>query len=574
MRQLMLGNRAIARGLYEAGCSFVSSYPGTPSTEITEEAAKFPEIYAEWAPNEKVAAEAALGASIAGARSFCAMKHVGLNVAADLLYTAAYTGVNGGMVLAVADDPGMHSSQNEQDSRHHAIAAKVPMLEPSDAQECKDFTMEAFRLSEAFDTPVMLRTCTRVAHSQSLVTQGQRQQIPLKAYVKNPAKYSMAPANAVRRHVQVEERLDDLRELAETTPLNRMELDDTSVGFITSGICYEYIKEAFPHASVLKLGLVHPLPRRLFAAFAQSVKRLYVVEELDPVIETHVRSLGIRVDGGKDLTGLLGELSQRRLAEAMGEAVAETAALEQALPARPPVLCPGCPHRGLFYVLGKLKLTVCGDIGCYTLGGAPPLNAMDTTICMGASLPVLHGFQKIRPDTADKAVAVIGDSTFMHSGMTGLANLVYNGSFATVLILDNGITGMTGHQQNPTTGLTLKGEPACAIKMEEVVRALGVRRVRVVDPGDLEETERAVKEELAVQEPSVIIARRPCALSRDAERKRPFHIDRETCRGCKMCMKPGCPAIQMKDGRAYIDASLCVGCGLCRQMCRFDAVCE
>ena len=574
MKQLMLGNKAVARGLYEAGCRFVSSYPGTPSTEITEEVAKFPEVYAEWAPNEKVALEAALGASIAGARSFCAMKHVGLNVAADPLYTASYTGVNGGMVICVADDPGMHSSQNEQDSRHHAIASKVPMLEPSDSAECKDFVLKAFKISEKFDTPVILRTCTRVAHSQSMVDLCDRDAPELREYIKNPQKYSMSPANAIQRHIFVEQRMRDLAEHAETCPVNRVEMGDTKLGFITSGTCYQYVKEVFPNASVLKLGLVNPLPTKLFMDFAAKVEKLYVIEEMDPIIETHVRALGIHVDGGKDLTGLLGELSQGKLAKAMGIELPESTALKEALPVRPPVLCPGCPHRGLFYTLGKLKLTVCGDIGCYTLGGSAPLNAMDTTICMGASISALHGFNTVRPDSADKRVAVIGDSTFMHSGMTGLANIVYNKSISTVLILDNSITGMTGHQQNPTTGLTLKEEPTYAIRMEDVCTALGVKRVRIADPADLAALEAAIKEEIAAEEPSVIIVRRPCALLKCVKHNPPFRVDTEKCKSCKMCMKLGCPAIKFENGKATVDSTLCVGCGLCKQMCKFDAIRE
>lgn len=574
MKQLMLGNQAAARGLYEAGCRFVSSYPGTPSTEITEEVAKYSEVYAEWAPNEKVAMESALGASFAGARSFCAMKHVGLNVAADPLYTAAYTGVNGGMVIAVADDPGMHSSQNEQDSRHHAIASKVPMLEPSDSAECKEFIIRAFNLSEKFDTPVIFRTYTRIAHSQSMVELCDREEKPLKDYEKNPQKYSMSPANAIRRHVFVEERMAKLAEIAETCPLNRVEMDDTSIGFITSGTCYQYVKEVFPHASVLKLGLVNPLPKQLFIDFASKVEKLYVIEEMDPIIEQHVRALGIRVDGGKNLTGLLGEMSQAKLRAAMGVDQPESDSIEEPLPVRPPVLCPGCPHRGLFYTLSKLKLTVCGDIGCYTLGGAAPLNAMDTTICMGASIGALHGFNKIRPEGANKRVAVIGDSTFMHSGMTGLANIVYNKSISTVLILDNSITGMTGHQQNPTTGLTLKEEPTYAIRMEDVAKALGVKRVSIVDPADLAALEKTLREEIEADEPSVIIVRRPCALLKCVKHKPPFKVETDKCKSCKMCMKLGCPAIKIENGKASIDTTLCVGCGLCQQMCKFDAIQE
>jgi len=447
VKQLMLGNQAVARGLYEAGCRVASSYPGTPSTEITEQVSLYEEVYAEWAPNEKVAMEVALGASIGGARSFCAMKHVGLNVAADPLFTAAYTGVNAGMVICVADDQGMHSSQNEQDSRHYAVSAKVPMVEPADSQECIDFVKAAYEISEQFDTPVILRTCTRVAHSQSIVETGERTELPLRLYTKDPKKYVMMPANAVGRHVFVEERMQKLAEFAEASGLNRVEMGDPKIGIVTAGICYQYVKEAFPQASVLKLGMVHPMPVRMIQEFAKQVEMLYVVEELDPVIETHCRVNGIRVDGGKNLFGLLGELSQRKVAQALGKECPEPVLFGEQVPVRPPVLCPGCPHRGLFYVLSKLKVMVSGDIGCYTLGALPPLGALDTTICMGASISGLHGFNQARGgDSAQKSVAVIGDSTFIHSGITGLIDITYNRGHSTVLVLDNSITGMTGHQ--------------------------------------------------------------------------------------------------------------------------------
>ena len=571
MKKLMLGNAAVARGLYEAGCRFVSAYPGTPSTEITEQAVNYEEIYAEWAPNEKVAMESALGASLAGARSFCAMKHVGLNVAADPLFTASYTGVNAGMVVAVADDPGMHSSQNEQDSRHYAVAAKLPMLEPSDSQECKDFAKTAFELSERFDTPVLLRTCTRVAHSQSLTELLPRQELPLKEYEKNGPKYIAAPANAVRRHVVVEERMEALAQFAETTGLNRVETAGTALGVVTSGTSYLYVKEVLPEASVFKLGLVNPLPVEALRAFAEKVDRLIVVEELDGVIETHLRSHGIRVDGGKDLFGPLGELSQGRLRAALGLETPESHAYGEPIPGRPPVLCPGCPHRGLFTVLSKLKLTVLGDIGCYTLGTAAPLNALDSVVCMGASIGMAHGFTTVRPERAASTVAVIGDSTFMHSGMTGIVNVAYNKGISTVLVLDNAITGMTGHQQNPTTGLTLRQQPTVAIKIEDVCRAAGISRVRVVDPQDMAGVETALREELAVAEPSVIIVRRPCMLLKYVKAKPPLKVNPDKCRACKSCMKIGCPAVSFADKKAKIDPSICVGCGLCAQMCRFDA---
>ena len=572
MKKLMLGNQAVARGLYEAGCRFVSSYPGTPSTEITEQAALYDEIYAEWAPNEKVAAESAVGASLAGARSFCAMKHVGFNVAADPLFTASYTGVNGGLVVCVADDPGMHSSQNEQDSRHYAIASKLPMLEPSDSRECRDFVKAAYDISERFDTPAVLRTCTRVAHSQCLVELHDRDERALKPYERNPQKYVAAPANAVKRHVEVEKRMEALREFAETTDLNRVEMGDTSLGFVTSGTCYLYVKEAFPEASVLKLGLVNPLPVKLIEDFAAKVDRLIVVEELDGVIEAHMRAHGIRVDGGKDLFGYLGELSQNKIRRALGAALPPFRGYDETVPGRPPVMCPGCPHRGLFTVLSKLKLTVLGDIGCYTLGSGAPLNAVDSVLCMGASIGMAHGYTKMLGDEAARhTVAVIGDSTFMHSGITGVVNLAYNKSIATVLVLDNSITGMTGHQQNPTTGLTLQNEPTYPIRIEDVCRAAGIQRVRVVDPQDMAATEAAIKEEIAAEAASVIIVRRPCQLLKYVKAKPALSIDPEKCKGCRSCMKIGCPAIRFVDKKASIDPTLCVGCGLCEQMCKFGA---
>lgn len=573
MKTLLLGNEAAARGLYEAGCRFVSAYPGTPSTEIAETVAKYDEIYAEWAPNEKVAAEASIGASLGGARSFCAMKHVGLNVAADPLFTVSYTGVNGGLVIAVADDQGMHSSQNEQDSRHYAIASKVPMLEPSDSAECLEYTKLAFDLSEEYDTPVLFRTCTRVAHSQSIVELSNREEHELKPYEKNPAKYVMMPGNAKNRHPVVEERTIKLTEYAETSGINRIEMGDTSVGYVTAGICYQYLRECFPNASVLKLGMVNPLPVRLIADFASKVGKLIVVEELDPVIEMHLRANGIRVDGGKNLFGLVGELSQNKILKALGMSTAPFKDFGETVPPRPPTLCPGCPHRGLFYTLGKMGLMVSGDIGCYTLGSLPPLTAVDTTICMGASISGLHGFNTVRgAESAKKSVAVIGDSTFMHSGITGLVDIVYNKGISTVLILDNSITGMTGHQQNPTTGKTLKGEPAPAVSLEKLCEAVGVKRVRVVDPYALEELKAAVTEELAAAEPSVIIARRPCILLPEVKILPALHIDSETCKGCRQCMTIGCPSIIFTDKKASIDPTLCVGCELCTQMCKFGAI--
>lgn len=572
MKQLMLGNQAVARGLYEAGCSVVSSYPGTPSTEITEFASTYPEIYAEWAPNEKVACEVALGASIGGARSACAMKHVGLNVAADPLFTASYTGINGGMILCVADDQGMHSSQNEQDSRHYAQAAKLPMVEPSDSGECLSFVKEAYAISEGYDTPVILRTCTRVAHSQSVVETGDRDEVSLKPYEKNPKKYVMMPANAIGRHMAVETRMEKLREFAETTSLNRVEMGG-NLGIITSGICYQYVKEAFPEASVLKLGLVNPLPVKLLKDFAGKVDTLYIVEELDPVIETHCRANGLRIAGGKKELGLLGEYSQRSIAAGFGKEVPEIIRLEEDIPGRPPVLCPGCPHRGVFYTLHKLGVTVSGDIGCYTLGALPPLWALDTTICMGASISGLHGFNIARgKDSGKQSVAVIGDSTFIHSGITGLIDITYNKGCSTVIILDNSITGMTGHQQNPTTGFTLKNEPTLQVSIEKICEAAGVKRIHVVDPNEVKELEKAIREELEVEEPSVIIARRPCALLKYVKTKPALVIEEKSCRNCRNCMRIGCPAISIPEGKPQIDPTLCVGCDLCVKMCGFGAI--
>ena len=569
----MLGNEATARGLYEAGCKVVSSYPGTPSTEITEYAAKYDEIKCEWAPNEKVACEVAFGASLAGARAACCMKHVGLNVAADPMFTMSYTGVNGGLVICVADDPGMHSSQNEQDSRHYAEAAKLPMLEPADSIEAKEFAKIAFDLSEEYDTPVLFRTCTRIAHSQCAVEELEPKKIDNKEYVKNPQKYIMAPANAIRRHPEVEARQAKLAEFAETTSLNRVEMaKDDSIGIITSGTSYQYVKEVLGDTvSVLKLGLVNPLPKNLILDFAKKVKRLIVIEELDPFIENHCKALGLKVDG-KNIFPICGEFSQSLIAKVLGKDDKKFTASEDDIPVRPPVMCAGCPHRGLFYVLSKKKITVIGDIGCYTLGSAAPLNAVDSVLCMGGSVSGIHGFLKASEDKANKTVAVIGDSTFMHSGMTGLANIAYNGTNATVIIVDNSITGMTGHQQNPTTGYSIKGEPATKIDLEALCHALGINRVRVVDPYDLKETEKVVMEELAAEEPSVIISRRPCALLKYVKAKPSLVVDNEKCRSCKACMKIGCPAIAMKDGKAHIDATLCVGCEVCEQLCAFDAI--
>lgn len=573
MKQLLIGNAAVARGLYEAGCSVISSYPGTPSTEITEFAAKNDEIYCEWAPNEKVAMEVSFGASLHGVRSCCAMKHVGLNVAADPLFTLSYTGVNGGLVICVADDPGMHSSQNEQDSRHYAIGAKVPMLEPADSSEAYEFAKAAFELSEKYDTPVLLRMCTRIAHSQSIVETGERGEVKNIPYKKNGEKYIMMPGNAKKRHPVVEERTKKLTELAENCAFNKIEMNGSGIGIITSGTCYQYVKEVFGDSvSVYKLGMVNPLPEKSLRDFAASVKKLYVVEELDPIIENHCKALGLSVEG-KSMFSMLGEFSQETVAEAFGHEKPGTYENKTPIPVRPPMMCAGCPHRGMYYVLSKNHITVLGDIGCYTLGAQAPLFALDSTLCMGASVSGLHGFNKAGGSESEaKSVCVIGDSTFMHSGVTGLINIAYNGSNSTVIILDNSITGMTGHQQNPTTGYNIKGDPAGKIDLESLCRAVGINRIRVVDPYDLEACEKALREELAANEPSVIISRRPCVLLKYVKPKTPLVVDREKCKGCKKCMKFGCPAISIHNGKAAIDKTLCVGCEVCVQLCGFGAI--
>ena len=574
MKQLMLGNEAVARGLYEAGVRVVSSYPGTPSTEITEAAATYDEIYCEWAPNEKVAAEVACGAMIAGSRSFCAMKHVGLNVAADPLYTASYTGVNAGMVVAVADDPGMHSSQNEQDSRNHAIGAKLAMLEPADSAECLQFTKLAYELSEQFDTPVILRLTTRISHSRSLVETADRAEIPQRDFPKDPQKYVMMPAMAMKRHVIVEDRMQKLADWAETAEINRAEYNPgAKIGVICAGACYQYAREALGGtANYLKLGLINPLPEKLFRDFAAKCDKVYVIEELDGVIETHCKAIGLDVTG-KALFGYIGEFSQRTVREKILGVTPETMAIDADIPGRPPVLCAGCPHRGLFFTLKKLKLNVSGDIGCYTLGALAPLSSIDTCICMGASVSALHGMNKARGDEfAAKSVAVIGDSTFIHSGVTGIIDIAYNQGVSTVIVLDNSITGMTGHQQNPTTGYTIKGDPTAAVDLTALAKACGIQRVRVVDPYNLAEVEAAVKEELAVKEPSLIISRRPCALLKYVKHKPALKVDADKCTGCKACMRIGCPAISIKGKKSVIDFTQCVGCGVCQQLCRFDAI--
>jgi len=571
MKKLMLGNQAVARGAYEAGVRVVSSYPGTPSTEITEYISKYDEIYSEWATNEKVATEVAVGASISGARSMTCMKHVGLNVAADPLFTASYTGVNGGLVIMVADDPGMHSSQNEQDSRNYAKSAKIPMLEPADSGECKDFVKLAYDISEKFDTPVLVRLTTRIAHSQSLVEEEARIEAPLKEYTKDVAKNVMMPAMAVKRHVIVENRMRELAAYSETAEINKVKYNDTKIGIIAAGIAYQYAKEAMPEASFLKLGMIYPMPADLIKEFASKVEKVYVVEELDPFIEEFCKVNGIIVTG-KEIFTLLGEYTPA-LIKAGITGVKSEEKPAQNIPVRPPVMCPGCPHRGVFYVLNKLKTVVSGDIGCYTLGAAAPLSSIDVCVCMGASISGMHGMEKARGrDFSKNAVAVIGDSTFMHSGITGLIDIVYNKGNSTVIILDNAITGMTGHQQNPTTGYTIKGEETRRVDIEMLAKAIGVNRVTVVDPFDTAELERIIKEETAADEPSVIIARRPCALLKQVNYGKPCVVDQDKCKSCRMCMKLGCPAIVFKDNKAAIDSTQCNGCGLCINICKFGAI--
>ena len=575
MKKLLLGNEAVARGLYEAGVRVVSSYPGTPSTEITETAATYDEIYCEWASNEKVAAEVAAGASFAGARSFCAQKHVGLNVAADPLFTMSYIGVNGGMVFGVADDPGLHSSQNEQDSRNYAIAAKLPMLEPADSAECRDFTKLAYELSEQFDTPVILRLTTRVAHSRSPVELHEREEHELKPYEKNPAKNVMLPAFAKPKHYKVEERMQELAAWADEADINVLEDNHAEIGVIASGAVYQYAKEALGDTvSYLKLGMVHPLPLKKIRELAAKVKKLYVIEELDDVIESFCKKNGIEVHG-KDVFPRCDEFSQNVIRKCMLGKVPESKQVDVETPGRPPVMCCGCPHRGLFYALKKAKVYVSGDIGCYTLGASAPLSAIDTCVCMGASVSALHGYNKARGKEAEqKSVAVIGDSTFIHSGITGLIDIAYNKSNSVVIILDNSITGMTGHQQNPTTGYNIKGDPTTAVDLEALCKAVGINRVRVCDPYDLKEVQAVLKEELAAEEPSVIISRRPCALLKYVKHKPSLVVDTEKCIGCKACLGIGCPAISVHGGKAAIDRTQCVGCGVCTTLCPKSAITE
>ena len=570
MRKLMLGNEAVARGAYEAGVRVVSSYPGTPSTEVSECIAGYDEVYAEWAPNEKVALEVAVGASIAGARSMACMKHVGVNVAADPMFTAAYTGVNGGLVILAADDPGMHSSQNEQDTRFYARSAHLPLLEPADSQEAKDFTKLAFELSEKYDTPIIVRTTTRLAHSQSFVETGDRAEVPLRDYVKDVTKYTMMPSSAIGRHVVVEAREKRLAEDVNGFGIVREEMRDDALGVVCSGVVYQYVREALPEASVLKLGVVYPVALGKVKEFASKVKRLVVVEELEPFIEDTLKAAGIACEG-KNIFSLQGELSTAIIKEKLLGIKIETE--KKDLPVRPPVMCAGCPHRGVFYILNKLKLTVSADIGCYTLGAQPPLAAVDTVVCMGASVGIAHGFEKARGrEQSNKTVAVIGDSTFIHSGITGLINAVYNKSNITLIILDNSTTGMTGHQQHPATGLTLKQEPAKILDIVALCKTVGCDSVRVTDSYDLGDLEKIIKEETARDGVSVIVAKRPCAL---LDRNYPPACTVEDCRRCGMCFRLGCPAIEKQaDGSAKINAALCVGCGLCAKVCRFGAIKE
>ena len=567
MKKLLIGNAAVARGAYEAGVKVASAYPGTPSTEITEQVAKYDNIHAEWSPNEKVALEVAIGASIAGARAMCCMKHVGVNVAADPLFTFSYTGVNGGLVLVCADDPGMHSSQNEQDSRYYAISAHIPMLEPADSQEAKDYIKEAYDISEKYDTPVMLRLTTRISHSQSVVQMQEPKEVALKPYKKDAAKFVMVPANARQRHKILEQRMITIENDCNNFDINKIEYKDKKIGVICSGNVYQYVKEALPQASILKLGMVNPLPKNLIKEFSQKVDELIIVEELEPVIENQIKAMGIKCKG-KELFTLQGEYSVNMIKNALGNKTEETKPVN--VPVRPPVMCAGCPHRGVFYVLKKLKLTVSGDIGCYSLGCTKPLNAIDAVMCMGASVGMAHGMEMANKNSSKNTVAVIGDSTFIHSGITGLINAVYNKGNLTLLILDNRTTGMTGHQQHPATGYTIKNEETYKLNLEQLCKACGVNSINVVDSLDIKELEKTVKQELQKNEVSVIIARRPCVMIEKS--KKNYYIINDKCVNCKMCLSVGCPAISSGEKSVVIDPSLCVGCGLCAKVCKFKAI--
>ena len=566
-KKIMLGNEAFARGAYEAGVKVVSSYPGTPSTEVTENLAKCKGIHVEWAPNEKVGVEVAMGASIGGVRSLSCMKHVGLNVAADPFFTAAYTGVTGGAVILVADDNGCHSSQNEQDSRYYGRSAGVPMLEPSNSQECKDYIKLAYDISEKYDTVVLIRSNTRISHSRGIVELGERVEKDIIPYEKNVQKYVAMPAMAKKLHIAQEKRMNRIAEDSNTMEINRVEMGDTSIGIITSGICYQYVKEAMPDVSILKMGLINPIPKKLIEDFASKVDKLYVIEEGNPYFEEQIRAMGVELAGGKDMFTIQGEYSANMIRKAFGLPVAENVEITDA-PGRPPLLCAGCPHRGLFHVLSKLKKTVMGDIGCYTLGALPPTASIDACLCMGASITMAHGFEQATGSSDH--VAVLGDSTFFHSGITGLVNMNYNGSNGTVIILDNRITGMTGHQDNPSTGKNAMGEEAPAIDIAGICRACGVKHVTEIDPFKVKELEEIVKRETARDELSVIITKRPCALI-VKQPDIPYHVT-DKCKNCKMCMKIGCPAIEEKDGRPIVVPERCVGCGLCAEVCPFGAI--
>lgn len=583
MKELMTGNEAIARGAYESGVTVASAYPGTPSTEILENFVRYPGIYAQWSPNEKVALEVGVGASIGGVRTLVTMKHVGVNVAADPLFTLSYTGVNGGLVLVSADDPGMHSSQNEQDNRNYARFAKIPVFEPSNSQECKDMMALALEVSERFDTPVMFRTTTRVAHSQSFVELAERRGVPAKPYVKNPQKYVMVPAHARGRHVIVEERRKKLQAYAESCPVNRIDWGDKGIGIIASGIAYEYVREVLPGASVLKLGMTFPLPENLIREFASRVSELYVIEELEPFLEDQVRLMGIQVKG-KELFPRTGEISEKMIAQELlavteFKYLVDTSVLvkgveaekEVPVPVRPPVMCPGCPHRGVFYVLNQLKMAVMGDIGCYTLGALPPLEAMDSCVCMGASVGMALGLEKAHPEMHGRVVSVIGDSTFLHSGITGLLDVAYNRGATTTIILDNSTTAMTGHQDHPATGFTLGKQPTNQVDMAALVKALGINRVVQADPFDLEKLKEIIKAETEADEPSVIIVKKPCALL-VKESKAPYTVTADTCINCKKCMKLGCPALSAGPDTVMVNATLCTGCDLCAQLCPTGAL--
>ncbi len=590
--ELLSGNEAIARGAYEAGVTIASGYPGTPSTEILENLATYEGIDSEWAPNEKVALEVCLGASFAGVRALSTMKHVGLNVAADPLFTSAYTGVQGGLVVITADDPEMHSSQNEQDNRNYAFAAKIPMLEPADAAEAKEFTKTAFALSEKFDTPFLLRTTTRVSHVKGIVPIGKKETPPVKPGIRKiPQKFVMLPVNARKRRIDLEKRMHDLQDFAETFEENKIEWGDKKKGFITSGVSYLYVKEAFPDASVLKLGMVFPFPEKMIRRFARAVKDLYIVEELDPFIELHVKAMGIKCRG-KDLIPAYGELNSYIVKQSITKRKGAKLFKPLEIPMRPPNLCPGCPHRGLFHVLTKFNVFISGDIGCYTLAALKPLSAMDTCVCMGASIGVAFGMEKaLGKDSLGKIVAVIGDSTFMHSGVTGLMNIVYNGGFSTVIILDNSTTGMTGHQPNPSTGITISGEPGRSVNIEALCRAIGVNHVHTVNPHDLAHTEKILKAEIDRPEPSVVITQYPCVLLPEMKKRQNkplYSIVSENCTGCRACLKIGCPAIEWvplspkeakeqgfkpkQKGYSRINSVLCDGCAQCVTLCKFSAI--